>query len=325
MTMALTQLTIGDARFRAGCWQGRADLATLVPLSAARTLDRESLSTARNILRNQGFQAVVTAAVAPPERAAFLLDDFSEREHLHLLRYDLQPRFAASRPDRSKRSDNSDRSGNSDRANRAKRSDNSDRSGNRAKPSGNSDRSGNRANRSGSQLLQSWQRIRPWQRPRPRIRRGTSRDWDDVLTLDRQSFDQFWHFDRDGLQDSIEATPASRLRIIRRFDLAGPPDTNERTDDKSNEDNNNQIIGYALAGHSGRTGYLQRLAVHPAYRQQGIGALLVTDALTWIRRRGARIAWVNTQKTNNNALQLYKNLGFTLQEHPLTVMYRTLT
>ena len=300
MTMALTQLTIGDARFRAGRWQGRADLATLVPLSAAQTLDRESLSTARNILRNQGFQAVVTAAVAPPERAAFLLDDFSEREHLHLLRYDLSPRFADSRPDRAKRSDNSDR---------AKPSDNSDRA----------DRA-NRANRAGSQLLQSWQRIRPWQRPRPRIRRGTSRDWDDVLTLDRQSFDQFWHFDRDGLQDSIEATPASRLRIIRRFDHAEPPDTNERNDNPSN-----QIVGYALAGHSGRTGYLQRLAVHPAYRQQGIGALLVNDALWWIRRRGARIAWVNTQKTNNNALQLYKNLGFTLQEHPLTVMYRTLT
>ncbi len=308
MTMALTQLTIGDARFRAGRWQGRADLATLVPLSAAQTLDRESLSTARNILRNQGFHAVVTAAVAPPERAAFLLDDFSEREHLHLLRYDLSPRFADSRPDRAKRSDNSDRA---DRPDNSDRSDNSDRA--------------NRSDRSGSQLLKSWQRIRPWHRPRPRIRRGTSRDWDDVLTLDRQSFDQFWHFDRDGLQDSIEATPASRLRIIRRSDHAEAPDTNERTNDKSNEDNNNQIVGYALAGHSGGSGYLQRLAVHPAVRQQGIATLLVNDALWWIRRRGARIAWVNTQKTNDPALRLYKKLGFTLQEHPLTVMYRTLT
>ena len=335
MTMALTQLTIGDARFRAGRWQGRADLATLVPLSAAQTLDRQSLSTARNILRNQGFQAVVTAAVAPPERAAFLLDDFSEREHLHLLRYDLQPRFAASGPDRANRSGNSDptdrtkRSGNSDPTDRTKRSGNSDNS-DRSKHSDNSDSTkhsdnSDSANRAGSQLLKSWQRIRPWPRPRPRIRRGTSRDWDDVLTLDRQSFDEFWHFDRDGLQDSIEATPASRLRIIRRFDVAEPPDTNERTDDKSNEAKHNQIVGYALAGHSGGSGYLQRLAVHPAYRQQGIGALLVNDALCWIRRRGARIAWVNTQKTNSNALQLYKNLGFTLQEHPLTVMYRTLT
>ena len=146
-----------------------------------------------------------------------------------------------------------------------------------------------------------------------------------MLTLDRQSFDEFWHFDRDGLQDSIEATAASRLRIIRRFDVAEPPDTNERTDDKSNEDNNNQIVGYALAGHSGGSGYLQRLAVHPAYRQQGIATLLVNDALRWIRRRGARIAWVNTQKTNDPALRLYKNLGFTLQDHPLTVLYRTLT
>ena len=289
MTMALTQLTIGDARFRAGRWQGRADLATLVPLSGAQTLDRESLSTARNILRNQGFQAVVTSAVAPPERAAFLLDDFSEREHLHLLRYDLPPRFADSRPDRTKRSDNSDRANRPDNSNRSGSPDNSNRSGSpdnsgssgspdNSGSSGSPDNSGSsgspdNSGSSGSQLLKSWQRIRPWHRPRPRIRRGTSRDWDDVLTLDRQSFDEFWHFDRDGLQDSIEATAASRLRIIRRFDVAEPPDTNERTDD------NNQIVGYALAGHSGRTGYLQRLAVHPAHRQQGIATLLVNDAL----------------------------------------------
>ena len=260
MTMALTPLTIGEARFRAGRWQGRADLAALVPLSAAQTLDRESLSAARNILRNQGFQAVVTAAVAPPERAAFLLDDFSEREQLHLLCYDLQQHFPAGQPAR--------------------------------------------------------QRPRPWHRPRPRIRRGTTRDWDDVLTLDGQSFDEFWHFDRDGLQDSIEATPTSRLRIVRRSDLAELLKTGAQS---------NEIVGYALAGHSAGSGYLQRLAVHPRYRQQGLGSLLVKDGLGWIRRRGATKGWVNTQKTNDNALRLYKKLGFTLHDHPLTVMYRTLT
>lgn len=270
MAMALTQLTIGDARFRAGRWQGRADLATLVPLSAAQTLDQESLSVARKILRNQGFRAVVTAAVAPAERTAFLRDDYSEREHLHLLRYDLQSGFAAARTG---------------------------------------------ARLSAQSRLQ---RLRPWRRQRPRIRRGTRGDWDDILTLDGQSFDEFWHFDRDGLEDSIAATPSSRLRIMRRSDFIEPPES-----DHNNQVN--EIVGYALAGHAGRTGYLQRLAVHPAVRQQGIGTLLVNDALAWARRRGAKIVWVNTQNTNDNALQLYKKLGFSLQDHPLTVMYRTLT
>lgn len=272
--MALTQLTIGDARFRAGRWQGRAELATLVPLSAAQTLDRQSLSAARRILRDQGFQAVVTAALAPPERAAFELDDFSDREHLHLLRYDLEPGSAAPPADAPV----SARTGGQPRV----------------------------------------QRLRPWHRPRPRIRRGTSRDFHDILTLDAQSFDEFWQFDRDGLEDSITATPSSRLRVVRRLDLADaePPESSDQS---------NQIVGYALAGHAGRTGFLQRLAVHPAVRRQGIGTLLVDDTLAWARRRGAELLWVNTQKHNNNALRLYQKLGFTLWEHPLTVMYRTLT
>lgn len=282
--MALTQLTIGDARFRAGRWQGRADLATLIPLTDARTLHRGSLRAARAVLQNQGFRAVVTGPVGPPERTAFLRDDFSEREQLHLLRYDLPPR---SQPDSQPGSQPGSATGRT-----------------------------------------IGRRHRPWQRKQPRTRRATRRDWDEILAVDQQSFDDFWHFDRDGLKDSLEATPASRLRIIRGTDLADPPDratgTPARPSIQRNA-HNNELVGYALAGHSGGSGYLQRLAVHPACRQQGIGTLLVEDALRWIRRRGAVTGWVNTQKTNESALRLYQKLGFTLQEHPLTVMYRTLT
>ena len=272
MTMALTQFAVGDARFRAGRWQGRAELAILIPLSAAPTLDQQSLSAARRILQNQGYQAVVTAAVGPSERAAFRSDDFSEREHLHLLRHDLQP-------------------------------------GSAAQPGGTRATAG-----TGSQPR--LQRPRLWRQAGPRSRRGTNCDFHDILTLDGQSFDEFWRFDRDGLEDTIKATPASRLRIMRRADLAEPPES---------DDHNNKVVGYALAGRAGRTGYLQRLAVHPAVRRQGIGTLLVDDALAWARRRGAELVWVNTQKHNDNALRLYQRLGFALQEHTLTVMYRTLT
>ena len=284
--MSLTQFTIGGARFRAGRWQGRAEVATLIPLTAARTLHRESLRAARAVLQNQGFSAVVTGPVAPPERTAFLQDDFSEREQLHLLRYDLRPPLRTA-------ADGTTSDGH--------------------------------------------QRPRRCRRPRirrARTRRAKRRDWDGILAVDRQSFDEFWRFDRDGLKDSINATPVSRLRIIRRADLtdsldtANPPNTAnppERPAETLSGGADHQLAGYALAGHSGASGYLQRLAVHPECRQQGIGTLLVNDALAWIRSRGAVTGWVNTQTTNESALRLYQNLGFVLQEHPLTVMYRTLT
>jgi len=278
--MALTQLTIGDARFRAGRWQGRADLATLVPLTDARTLHRESLRAARTVLQNQGFRAVVTGPLGPPERTAFMQDDFNDREHLHLLRYDLPPRSQPGSP-----------------------------------PGDATGRSNGRHHR-------------PWQRRQPRTRRANRRDWDEILAVDQQSFDDFWRFDRDGLKDSLEATPVSRLRIIRGANLADPSDRAAGTPTRPSiqrNAHNNELVGYALAGHSGSSGYLQRLAVHPACRQQGIGTLLIDDALSWIHRRGAVTGWVNTQKTNESALRLYQKHGFTLQEHPLTVMYRTLT
>ncbi len=88
--MALQPLTVGGARFRTGRWRGRPDLAYLVPLSAAHTLGTDTLTEARLRLRARGFTEVVTAAVPPPERDAFLRDDFVDHEHLHLLRRDLR-------------------------------------------------------------------------------------------------------------------------------------------------------------------------------------------------------------------------------------------
>lgn len=87
--MALQSLTVGGARFRTGRWRGRDDLAYLVPVSAAHTLGRDALTEARHRLRARGFVEVVTAAVPPAERDAFLRDEFVDHEQLHLLRRDL--------------------------------------------------------------------------------------------------------------------------------------------------------------------------------------------------------------------------------------------
>ena len=236
--MALQSLTIDGARFRAGRWRARGDLAYLVPLSPAHTLTTRALAKARAELGSQGFDEIVTAAVAPPERAAFLRDGFEEREQLHLLKHHLVG----------------------------------------LPPTG-----------------RSW----PW-RSGLRIERGTSSDRAEVLDLDSRTFDEFWRLDDEGLTDAMDATPVSRLRVIR----------------------DPEIVGYAVTGRAGPQGFLQRLAVDPARQGSGLGTALVHDALHWMRRRGANVGWVNTQEANGRALELYEHLGFQPAEHNLTVLAR---
>jgi len=51
-----------------------------------------------------------------------------------------------------------------------------------------------------------------------------------------------------------------------------------------------------------------------------VGTALVADALSWLRRRGAAQATINTQLENDRALQLYLRAGFRLQRERLAVL-----
>ena len=88
--MALTSLSIGSARFRVGAWQGAADVAYLAPVSAAATLVPAVLAVLRRRLRDQGYRAIITAAVAPRERDRFIDDGFGVRSELTTLSRDLE-------------------------------------------------------------------------------------------------------------------------------------------------------------------------------------------------------------------------------------------
>lgn len=87
--MALTPLSIGSARFRVGAWQGEADVAYLAPASAAASLAPWVLAALRERLSDQGYRAVVTAAVAPRERDILVGDGFRIRSELATLSRDL--------------------------------------------------------------------------------------------------------------------------------------------------------------------------------------------------------------------------------------------
>jgi len=145
------------------------------------------------------------------------------------------------------------------------------------------------------------------ERPRS-LARAKRSDTSDILTADNAAFGEFWRLDTFGLQDAIAATPTARVRVSR-----------------SGNDSATAIVGYAIGGRSGHSGYLQRLAVHPDHQGKGIGRDLVTDSLRWMRRRGANKALVNTQVANDRALGLYLAAGFKPEEHGLAVLECDLT
>lgn len=123
-----------------------------------------------------------------------------------------------------------------------------------------------------------------------------------VAALDRRAFGAR-ALDVPALRDAIDATPTSRLRAV------GPRPA---------------PLGYAIAGVAGSRAYIQRLAVDPDARRQGIARALLTDGLRWARRRGASAVLVNTHRDNDAARTLYESAGFVLLPRGLHVLERTL-
>ncbi len=137
------------------------------------------------------------------------------------------------------------------------------------------------------------------------LRRGRTADWPAVLAVDASAFAPFWRLDAGGLSEAIDATPVTRFRVAAGRRGSG-------------------IFAYAVTGLSVSQGYLQRLAVHPDHRRQGLGRALGLDGLRWLRRRGVSEAVVNTQLGNEPALALYLSLGFREEPIQLSVLHRRL-
>lgn len=133
------------------------------------------------------------------------------------------------------------------------------------------------------------------------LRRGRRADRPAALAVDHAAFPLTWRLDDAGLDDALHATPRRRFRVGVGED---------------------EILGYAVTGRSGRQGFLQRLAVHPSRQGGGIASALVLDALRWAARHRATRVLVNTQTGNRRALELYRRLGFEPTPTDLVVLTR---
>ncbi len=139
-------------------------------------------------------------------------------------------------------------------------------------------------------------------RSRGPTRRMRGRDLPGAAAVDCAAFGAAWGNDDTALGEIGPATPHHRARAIGR----------------------NPIAGFAISGRAGRTGYVQRLAVHPDRQGAGLGRALLDDSLGWMARHGVNTALVNTGVDNERALALYLSEGFRVQPDELVVLERSL-
>jgi ribosomal-protein-alanine N-acetyltransferase len=149
------------------------------------------------------------------------------------------------------------------------------------------------------------------ERPAIPLRRAKPGDRPRVLEIDAATFPPFWRLDDWGLDQAVAATPTARFRVAP-------------VDAPVGGETEPTVAGYVITGRAGAEGYVQRLAVDPAYQRRGIARALVIDGLHWLRHRAARRAAVNTQVGNDAAYALYVSLGFTPRPSDLVVLRREL-
>jgi len=126
-----------------------------------------------------------------------------------------------------------------------------------------------------------------------KIRVMTPDDWDGVADV--------WenHEGTNPVDDSIEGF----TKYLRR----NPATSFVAVDD-------GRIIGTILAGHDGRRGIFHHVSVLPEYQKQGVGKMLVDNAMEALRKEGITKVLLVVFDHNENGNQFWEHMGFTVRE-----------
>lgn len=77
---------------------------------------------------------------------------------------------------------------------------------------------------------------------------------------------------------------------------------------------NGMLAGAILAGHDGRRGYIYHTAVDPAFRRQGIGAMLVAAALDALHKEHISKVALAAFSRNEEGNAFWEAQGFSLRD-----------
>jgi len=114
-------------------------------------------------------------------------------------------------------------------------------------------------------------------------------DFAALEAVDRAAFDRFWHMGSGGLVDAFRSTPRSVVVEARR---------------------DGTLLGYAMIGHQAGACFVQRVAVDPTSRGQGLASAMLNRSEVWARKAGAATMILNVRPDNEQARSLYKRHGF---------------
>jgi [ribosomal protein S18]-alanine N-acetyltransferase len=115
----------------------------------------------------------------------------------------------------------------------------------------------------------------------------TTADLDEVLSLERASFDHPWSGEH--ILNEIQS-PHSFPLLARLED--------------------GSCAGYICPMLVLDEGQILNVAVHPSYRCRGIGRILLEAVLEQFRIRGASVVHLEVRPTNTTAISLYTRHGF---------------
>jgi len=119
---------------------------------------------------------------------------------------------------------------------------------------------------------------------------------EQILTLDQLCFDGIWS--RDGYLREIDS-PNAILQLLWL--------TEELNNEKLALP---KLIGVGCLWSIVDEAHITLLGVHPQYRHQGLGMLLLTNLLQEATERNLHHATLEVKTTNDKAIQLYKKFGF---------------
>lgn len=85
-----------------------------------------------------------------------------------------------------------------------------------------------------------------------------------------------------------------------------------------------RLVAVAVLTHDGRKGWINRLAVDPAYRRQGLARRLIAEAERWFTQDLGLEVWAALIERHNTAsLALFESLGYSYLRDILYVSKRT--
>jgi len=83
-----------------------------------------------------------------------------------------------------------------------------------------------------------------------------------------------------------------------------------------------KLVAVIVATHDGRKGWLNRLAVDPAYRRRGLARRLIAAAEKWLASQGIVVWAALIEEGNEPSLRLFQSEGYVLARHILYLSKR---